>query len=44
MAGQTSEIRFRLAPRAAATPGGSPVGDATRAVTEGVESLKKIFR
>jgi hypothetical protein len=44
LAGQTSEIRFRLAPRAAATPGGSPVGDATRAVTEGVESLKKIFR
>ncbi len=48
IAGQTSEIRFRLAPRATAAPGGagssSPVDDATRAVTEGVESLKKIFR
>jgi len=39
LAGQTSEIRFRLGPRAAASPvpGAPPVGDA-------VESLKKIFR
>jgi hypothetical protein len=47
IAGQTSEIRFRLAPRTASSPGGtatSPVGDATRAVSEGVESLRKIFR
>jgi hypothetical protein len=44
IAGQTSEIRVRLAPRAAAGPAGSAAGDATRAVNEGVESLKKIFR
>jgi len=39
LAGQTSEIRFRLGPRPAAptVPGAPPVGDA-------VESLKKIFR
>ena len=40
IAGQTSEIRFRLAPRAAASPtvpGTEPVGEA-------VETLKKIFR
>ena len=41
LAGQTSEVRFRLGPRAAASPGvvpgAPPVGDA-------VESLKKIFR
>ena len=39
LAGQTSEIRFRLGPRAAAfpVPGAPPVSDA-------VESLKKIFR
>jgi hypothetical protein len=52
LAGQTSEVRFRLAPPAAARPapasgaagGSSPVNEATRAVNEGVESLKKIFR
>jgi hypothetical protein len=49
MAGQTSEIRFRLGPRATATPatpGGTPppVSDATRAVNEGVEAIKKIFK
>ena len=42
LAGQTSEIRFRLGPRAAAAPG--PVGGAARAVGEGVEAVKKIFR
>jgi hypothetical protein len=41
LAGQTSEIRVRLAPRAAA---GSPVDGAARAVGEGVEAVKKIFR
>ena len=38
VAGQTAEVRVRLAPRAAST---SP---AERAVNEGVEGLKKIFR
>jgi hypothetical protein len=41
VAGQTAEIRVRLAPRAAA---GSPLSPAERAVNEGVEGLKKIFR
>jgi len=41
LAGHTSEIRVRLGPRAAAA---APAGDAARVVTEGVESLKKIFR
>ena len=40
LAGQTAEIHVRLAPRAA----GSPLTPAERAVTDGVESLKKIFR
>jgi hypothetical protein len=40
VAGQTSEIRLRLAPRAT----GSPLTPAERAVNEGVEGLKKIFR
>jgi hypothetical protein len=40
VAGQTAEVRFRLAPRAAA----SPLSPAERAVNEGVEGLKKIFR
>jgi hypothetical protein len=40
VAGQTAEIRFRLAPR----PSGSPLAPAERAVNEGVEGLKKIFR
>lgn len=44
IAGQTSEIRFRLGPRAATAPGGSPVDEASRAVSEGVETLRKIFR
>jgi hypothetical protein len=42
MAGQTSEIRFRLAPRAAA--GAPPAGEASSAVSKGVEAIKKIFR
>jgi hypothetical protein len=41
LAGQTAEIRVSLAPRAAA---GSPLTPAERAVSEGVEGLKKIFR
>ena len=41
LAGQTAEIRIRLAPRASA---GSPLSPAERAVNEGVESFKKIFR
>jgi len=40
VAGQTAEIRLRLAPRAT----GSPLTPAERAVNEGVEGLKKIFR
>ena len=40
VAGQTAEIRVRLAPRAA----GNPLTPAERAVNEGVEGLKKIFR
>jgi len=40
IAGQTSEIRFRLAPRAAA----SPTVPSTEPVGEAVETLKKIFR
>lgn len=62
LGGQTSEVRFRLGPRAVATPpptsppsspgssgssgtsGTDAVRDATRAVNEGVEAVKKIFR
>ena len=40
VAGQTTEIRVRLAPR----PPSSPLTPAERAVNEGVEGLKKIFR
>jgi hypothetical protein len=41
MAGQTAEIHVRLAPR----PGvGSPLKPAERAVNEGVDTLRKIFR
>ena len=41
VAGQTAEIRVRLAPRAA----GSPLTPAERAVNEGVDTLrKKVFR
>ena len=43
VAGQTSEVHVRLAPRAASSPG-SPLTPAERAVNEGVEGLKKIFR
>jgi len=41
VAGQTAEIRVRLAPRSAPA---SPLTPAERAVNEGVEGLKKIFR
>jgi hypothetical protein len=56
LGGQTSEVRFRLGPRVAATPpptspttgsgttAGKPVEDAARAVNQGVEAVKKIFR
>ena len=41
IAGQTTEVHVRLAPRAA----GSPLGPAERAVNEGVDALrKKVFR
>jgi hypothetical protein len=41
IAGQTTEVRVRLAPRTTA----SPLGPAERAVSEGVETLKKkVFR
>ena len=40
VAGQTAEVRVRLAPR----PAASPLAPAERAVNEGVEGLKKIFR
>jgi hypothetical protein len=51
IAGQTSEVRFKLAPRVvaaparAATPASRParVNSATRAVSEGVDSFKRIF-
>ena len=42
IAGQTAEIRFRLAPRAAA--GSSPLAPAEKALSEGVDTIKKIFR
>jgi len=42
IAGQTTEVRVRLAPRAAA---GSPLGPAEKVVNEGVDALrKKVFR
>lgn len=41
IAGQTTEVRVRLSPRAA----GSPLAPAERAVSEGVETVKKkVFR
>ncbi|HXD95733.1 MAG TPA: carboxypeptidase-like regulatory domain-containing protein [Candidatus Acidoferrum sp.] len=41
IAGQTTEVHVRLAPR----PAASPLGPAERAVNEGVETLKKkVFR
>ena len=50
IAGQTSEVRFKLGPRAVATPPAAitgataPVNDATRAVSDGVDTFKKIFK
>jgi hypothetical protein len=48
MAGETAEIRVRLAPRAAAakppTTPPSTTSSAERAINQGVESIKKIFR
>ena len=46
LAGQQQEIQLRLTPRAAASGGGpsGPIGGAGRAVDEGVEKVKKIFR
>ena len=55
LAGETSEVRFRLYPRVVAAPppsakppapsgGKSPKNGAARAVSEGVEGLKRIFR
>ena len=43
LAGQTQEIRIRLAPRAA-EKSGSPLDKAGKAVGEGVEAVKKLFR
>jgi hypothetical protein len=52
IAGHTSEVRFRLGPRMVATQAAttassgavSPVGDARRLVTQGVDSIKKMFK
>ena len=47
LAGHTSEIRFRLGSRPVTAKPASPgarAGSASRAVTESVENLKKIFR
>jgi hypothetical protein len=45
LAGQTSEVRVRLAPRTAASPGrSSPVGAAERAVNEGADAIRRLFR
>ncbi len=41
LAGQSAEIHIRLAPRPVAS---SPLSPAERAVNQGVEGLKKIFR
>ena len=51
IAGHTSEVRFKLAPRVAATPARAAtpaappahVNAATRVVSEGVDGLKRIF-
>ena len=47
MAGETAEVRVRLAPRAAATkPSATSSGpsSAERAINQGVEGIKKLFR
>ena len=47
VAGQAQEIHLRLTPRPPAAGGaspGGPLGSAGRAVEEGVEKIKKIFR
>lgn len=52
IAGHTSEVRFKLVPRVVAAPAAptapsgaaSPVDGAKRLVTEGVDSIKKIFK
>lgn len=45
LAGQTSEVRVRLAPRTAASSGrSSPVGAAERAVNEGADAIRRLFR
>ena len=51
-AGQTSEVRFKMMPRVVATPAQastpaprpSHVNPATRVVSEGVDSFKRLFR
>ncbi|MBI4172344.1 MAG: carboxypeptidase regulatory-like domain-containing protein [Actinobacteria bacterium] len=43
LAGQTQQIRIRLAARAAEKPA-SPIEKAGKAVDEGVEAVKKLFR
>jgi hypothetical protein len=51
IAGHTSEVRFKLSPRVVAAPRPAPaalaepsaVNEATRAVSESVESIKKMF-
>lgn len=52
IAGHTSEVRFKLAPRVVATPAPASipatrpahVNPATRVVSEGVDSIKRIFK
>lgn len=47
LAGQSQEIRVRLGPRAgpgATDKPGSPLGKAGKAVDEGVEAIKRVFR
>ena len=49
IAGQTSEVRFKLTPRMLATPAPTPaprpahVNRATRVVSDGVDNLKRMF-
>jgi hypothetical protein len=48
IAGHTSEVRFKLTPRAVATPARIATSDhvnpATRVVSDGVDGLKRMFR